>query len=156
MDPSWQKIKLFELKADSAQLWNLVTSYIPGARLLRLTVVAQDEKQQTVSTSWSPVSGRTCGADGIFVTPAKSGLLNTGALYGALIGKVGGSSADVPDISSPTAPYGSKRVFAVGSHCVISLANTEGGPLYLTMNDNPDGFVTHSGSLHILMEEYCT
>jgi hypothetical protein len=45
-------------------------------------------------------------------------------------------------------------VFGVGSHCVISLASTEGGPLYLTMNDNPEGFTSHSGSLHVLIEQY--
>jgi len=76
-----------------------------------------------------------------------------GALYGALIGKIGGSSADVPDNSQQASPYGSRRAFAVGSHCVISLGATKGGPLFVTMNDTPEGFANHSGALVVLVEE---
>lgn len=155
MEPSWQKLKMVKLEA-TAPLWTLVMDYVPGSRLLRFTVADKDESQRTVSTSWHPITGTTCGADGVTVSPSKSGLLSNAALYGALIGKLGGSSADVPDSTSPTAPYGNKRVFAVGSHCMIVLGTTDGGPLYLTMNDTSDGFVHHSGSLHILLEEFAT
>lgn len=80
------------------------------------------------------------------VTSTKSELLGRGELYGALIGKIGGSSADIPDGSQPTARYGSNRVFAIGRHWVISLSATGGGELFLTMNDNPEGFANHSGA----------
>lgn len=155
MEPSWQKLKLVKVESTVA-LWSLAKEYIAGSRLLRFTVVDEDEQKQTASMSWSPVKGTTCGANGIVVNPPKSGCLSTGALYGALIGKLGGSSADIPDGSSPTAPYGTKRVFAIGTHCVIVLGSSEGGPLYLTMNDSPDGFANHSGDLHVLIEEYGT
>jgi hypothetical protein len=41
----------------------------------------------------------------------------------------------------------------VGSHCVISLGATKGGPLFVTMNDTPEGFANHSGALVVLVEE---
>jgi hypothetical protein len=75
-------------------------------------------------------------------------------MYGALVGKIGGSSADLPDSSSPGAAYGNKRVFPVGSHCVVLLGSAEGGPLFLTMNDSPEGFAHHSGVLHVRVEEH--
>jgi hypothetical protein len=153
MEPSWKVLKSFNVEAKIAGFWSLVVDYVPGSRLLRFTLIEQDAQGQRSPTSWSPAKNVHCGADGTNVTPTKSGLLSCGALYGALIGKIGGSSADVPDGSQPTTPYGSKKVFAVGSHCVISLSGTEGGALFLTMNDNPEGFANHSGALYVLIEE---
>jgi len=156
MEPTWAPLKTFKLEAGPDVLWGLVTDYVPGSRLLRFTLVDQDAQKNPLPTTWSPAKGMDCGANGTIVTPSKSGLLSGGALYGALIGKLGGSAADVPDSSQPTAPYGNKRVFTVGSHCVISVGPTEGGPLFLTMNDNPEGFRNHSGALHVLIEQYGT
>lgn len=144
---------MFTVEAKPTGLWNLVTNYVTGSRLLRFRWLPQDAQGNPLPDKWNPGTNVLCGADGTWITPAKTGLLSGGALYGALIGKIGGSSADVPDTSQPAAPYGSRRVFAVGSHCVISLGSTEGGPLYLTMNDAPEGFASHSGALTVLIEE---
>jgi len=154
MEPSWQKIKLVKIEASATPLWILASDYVSGSRLLRITVVDKDENNANVAITWSPASGTNSGPDGLTTTATKSGMLTGGALYGALIGKLGGSSADVPDASSPLTPYGTKRVFAVGSHCVISVANADAGPLFFTMNDAPPGFAQHSGALHILVEGY--
>src|SRR5205807_2067761 len=110
MEPLWQKLVLIKLDATVASPWGPVRDYVPGSRLLRFTVVDKDEKQAGVTTDWSPIAGTTCGPDGAALVPSKSGLLSSAALYGALIGKVGGSSADVPDSSSPISPYGTKIV----------------------------------------------
>jgi hypothetical protein len=99
MEPSWQKLKMVKVESTVA-LWSLAKEYIAGSRLLRFTVVDRDEQKQTASISWSPIKGTTCGANGIVAIPPKSGCLSTGALYGALIGKLGGSSADIPDSHS--------------------------------------------------------
>ncbi|HYM75664.1 MAG TPA: hypothetical protein VE377_06765 [Candidatus Dormibacteraeota bacterium] len=155
-DHKWTPLKRVRIEARPTGLWSVVTDYVPGSRLLRFSLLDKDPQNQPVPLSWNPAEGVRCGADGIGIAPGKSGLLTGGALYGALIAKIGGSSADIPDASQPTSPYGSKRVFGVGSHCVISLASTEGGPLFLTMNDNPEGFVNHAGALHVLIEEYST
>jgi hypothetical protein len=156
MDPQWTPLKRFKVEARPTGLWSVVSDYVPGSRLLRFTLLDKNAQNLPVSTSWSPATGVQCGADGIGIATAKAGLLTPSALCGALIAKLGGSSADVPDGSQPTAPYGNKRVFAVGSHCVISLAATEGGSLFLTMNDSPEGFANHSGELYVLIEEYST
>jgi hypothetical protein len=152
----WTPLKRVRIEARPTGLWSVVTDYVLGSRLLRFSLLDTDPQNQPVSLFWNPASGVQCGADGIGIFPSKTGLLSPGAMYGALIGKIGGSSADIPDPSQPTSPYGSKRVFGVGSYCVISLAAAEGGPLFLTMNDNPEGFANHSGALHVLMEEYST
>jgi hypothetical protein len=83
-------------------------------------------------------------------------MLCGGAAYGALVGKIGGSSGDVPDSTVGTAgPYGNKRVFAVGTDCILTLATAaDGGPLFLTMNDKPEEFSKHSGELLVLLEYY--
>lgn len=156
MEPKWAPLNTVKVEAKPDGLWGLVTDYVPGSRLLRFTLVNKDAQNQTLPIKWNPTKEVDSGANGTVVAPPKSGLLSGGGLYGALIGKLGGSSGDVPDSSQPTAPYGNKRVFTVGSHCVISLGPTEGGPLFLTMNDNPEGFPNHSGALHVLIEEYGT
>jgi hypothetical protein len=153
MEPSWKKLKEFVVDARPSGFWNLVADYVPGSRLLRFQCLTQDAAGNAVSDKWSPNTSVSCGAEGAWITPAKSGLLSGGALYGALIGKIGGSSADVPDASSPASPYAGKKVFAVGGHCVISLGAAEGGPLFLTMNDTPEGFANHSGVLVVFVEE---
>jgi len=152
----WQKLEVVRVAARPIGLWNLAFEYVPGSRLLRFTVVAADASGPALPCLWSPSDGTECGADGIFPTPLKIGLLYTGAQYASLIGKLGGSSADIPDTNSVAGPYPNKKVFAVGSYCVISVSSSEGGPLFLTMNDSPDGFKGHMGDLLVSIEQYPT
>lgn len=126
-----------------------------GPCLLRLRVVEQDAGGVSVPTVWRPSAAVESTANGIS-SPVRTGLLTTTALRGALIGKVGGSTADVPDLATAVAPYGAKKVFAVGSNCIVSLNAAEGGPLYLTMNDSPDSFAEHDGALYVLIEQSLT
>jgi hypothetical protein len=65
-----------------------------------------------------------------------------GAPIGALVAKIGGSSADKPDASKQT-------VFAVGSECVVVLDGKSSGTLFLTMNDEPTQFAGHDGAIQI-------
>jgi hypothetical protein len=154
LTPTWQHVTLAKVDAKPPGIWNVIREYVPGARLLRLQVVSVDDKKQAVPTTWSPTPGKDITADGITITPARTGLLLNSALYGALIAKVGGSSAEVPDSMSAAGPYGGKKVVAVGSFCVVSIASTEGGPLFLTMNDSPDSFDSHSGPLWVQIDEF--
>jgi len=154
MTPTWQKLVVLKVDARPLGLWNLATEYVSGLRLLRFKVLTLDETGQAQSSEWRPVEGTKCGADGTATTPMKTGLLYPGAQYASLIGKLGGSSADLPDPSSVGNPYGNKKVFAVGTYCIISVGASEGGPLYLTMNDSPDGFEKHSGELFVSVEHY--
>lgn len=75
---------------------------------------------------------------------------------GALIGKIGGSAVDRPEAAptgADTLPYPGRKVFPIGKLCVIQIAKDNGGPLFMTMNDEPGGFAVHNGSLHVLIEE---
>jgi hypothetical protein len=155
MKISWRKVTVAKIDSGPG-IWCLAEEYIPGSRLLRFKVSNLDAAGVSVPTLWKPLPDTDCEADGAFSAPSKTGLLCTAAMYGALIGKLGGSSADMPDASSPLTPYGSKRVFAVGSLCIISLNNTDGGPLYLAMNDTPGSSSVHSGALHVQIDEYAT
>jgi hypothetical protein len=153
--PAWQKLDLLKVDARPVGLWNLAIEYVSGSRLLRFKVVALDDLGHIFPSVWSPIKATECGADGIVTTPLKTGLLCSGAQYGSLIGKLGGSSADLSNANSAGAS-GNSKVFAVGSYCVMSVGSSEGGPLFLTMNDSPDGFEGHKGELLVSIEHYST
>ncbi|MBI2188386.1 MAG: hypothetical protein HYU37_14890 [Acidobacteria bacterium] len=142
---------LVKVPAKPAGLWQLAIEYVETPCLLRLRVVEQDARGACVPTTWRLSATLESSPNGINA-PARTGLLATTALRGALIGKVGGSTADIPDSTAPATPYGAKKVFAVGSECMVSLSAGEEGPLYLTMNDSPDSFAEHDGALHVQIE----
>jgi len=153
--PSWRALATVKVSAKPDGFWTLVHEYVAGGRLLRFQVRDKDKDQTSVPMSWSPADGSHVTADGIAFSGApKTGVLSTAAPYGALVGKVGGSSADLPDSASAGTPYGTKKTFVVGAYCIVALAASDGGPLFLSMNDNPEGFAGHSGALHVLIEEY--
>jgi hypothetical protein len=134
----------------------LVQEYIPGVRLLRIQTSGEDQQKKKVPMLWSPATGIQCGPDGDLSKPGVSGMLCSSAAYGALVGKVGGSTGDLPDLTpGTTAPYGNKKVFAAGSDSIIVLPTAaDGGPLFLSMNDKPDEFPKHSGELFVRLQYY--
>jgi hypothetical protein len=154
-NPSWRVIARKKIAARPEGLWNVALDYVSGPRLLRLTVLDRDERGAVMAKSWNPTSKEESGPDGLLKTSAKSGLLFAMAPYGALIGKVGGSSADQPETGggAKDGGYSGRKVFAAGSYAVIGLGKDDGGPLFLTMNDSPDGFAEHAGALEVLIEE---
>jgi hypothetical protein len=154
----WQLIEtgLVRVPSRGTGYWTLVQEFVPGSRLLRIRTVDQDEHGGQLPTTWNPVNNVPCGPDGYFPNPGCTAMLCTSAACGALIGKIGGSTGDIPDTAGGNAgPYAGKKVFAVGSDCILSLATAaDGGPLFLTMNDNPSNFIHHSGELFVWLEYY--
>lgn len=150
-EPAWKELARVKVTAKPEGLWNIVLPYVCGQRLLRVTVQEKDDKGATVTRKWAPSPKKECGPDGLAMT--KSGALLTTAPYGALVGKVGGGTADLPDSQGSSGPYTGKKVFAAGGYSVVSLGATDCGPFFLTMNDSLDGFDDHSGSLWVLIEE---
>ena len=61
------------------------------------------------------------------------------APVGALIAKIGGSSAGSSD----------GKLFLVGDFCIIRLDDKQEGPLFLTINDGPKGFTDNSGQISV-------
>jgi hypothetical protein len=96
---------------------------------------------------WQPEATPACTADGDPNVNRAEVITDTCA-PGALIGKVGGSTADVkPDKEKVT-------VFGVGRHCVFSITDaTKTGALYLGMNDARASLTHASGSLEIKIYE---
>jgi hypothetical protein len=158
--PSWHAVTLIKVPAKPAGLWTPVDDYIIGPRLLRFQVVDADKDKNKVPTTWKLDAKTDCSADGLIDASAAVGLLLPVALRGALIGKIGGGSADLPELPTGaglTAPIGTvypgRRVFAVGSYCVIRISTDDSGQLFLTANDSPKELANHSGVLHVLVEE---
>lgn len=155
---AWQSIDVVRVPSyvPGAGFWTLAQEFIAGSRLLRVRVVNQDREHHHVPSVWSQANGVACHPDGDPAITARMGMLCTSAACGALIGKIGGSTGDLPDSATgSTSPYPGKKVFAVGNECILSLpAAADGGPLFLTMNDKPDGFPGHAGDLHVLLQYY--
>lgn len=157
MPLDWQNIGWVRVPADGAGgFWTLAEEFVPGIRLLRVRVAGQDRDGNAVPTVWSQANGVPCGPDGDPAITAPTGILCSAAACGALIGKIGGSTADIPDtVGGAGGSYSGKKVFAVGHDCILSLpAASDGGPLFLTMNDKPQGFPGHTGELLVFLQYY--
>jgi hypothetical protein len=156
---NWKDIDLVRVPSRPAGggFWTLTQDFSAGSRLLRIRVINQDRDGNSLPVLWSLSAGATgvsCGPDGD-PTTSRTGLLCTSAACGALIGKIGGSTADIPDTTSGANPYTGKKVFAVGKDCILSLPTAaDGGPLFLTMNDKPDEFAGHAGELQVLLQHF--
>jgi hypothetical protein len=152
----WQNMDLVPVSSYGRGFWTLACEFVPGSRLLHLRTVNENRDGQRVPILWSPAGDNPCGPDGDPSAIARTGMLCSSAAYGALIGKIGGSTADTPDTAAGSSgPYPGKKVFAVGVECILSLPTAaDGGPLFLTMNDKPESFPCHVGDLHVLIQYY--
>ena len=107
-------------------IWTPARSYVGTGMILRLHVSGQ----------WKPLPNTPCGADGLrHWAYGRDRLLTKSAPLGTLVGKIGGGNMDAEG-----------DILVVGSLCVLKIDKTE-GPLYLTINDAPDGFDDNEGSL---------
>jgi hypothetical protein len=140
--------------AKPAGIWHLALESLKEAEghLLRFRILESDANGDPLRDKWHASATVECTADGVN-GPARTGMLVGTAPRGALVGKLGGSTADLPDSTNPATPYGTKKVFAIGTTCIMSLASGEGTALFLTMNDSPEGFAEHTESLHVVIEK---
>lgn len=140
--PTWRPIGgKVKVPRDGKSAWTPAMDFVTPGKLYRITV---DEKQE-----WKPDSGSAnCNADGdATVSLSSAVVLNTSAV-GALIAKIGGSTADLkPDTNKVT-------VFSAGRHCVFSVADAaKAGPLYLGINDVPNSQAKVVGQIEVTIEE---
>ena len=123
----------FEIPAKPTGIWTLVNEFVEGSRVLKISA------NETTWTYADAASAR-CGADGhrnAFL--AHENCLFPDAPVGALIGKIGGSSAGIKD---------GTKVFVVGRFCVVTVPE-EGGPLYLTINDEYSGMENNADAVKV-------
>jgi len=170
---TWREVKRVDVNMTPGALWRLALEYVQGPRLLRLRVLNSkgepvlngepglnkdgkakvDPAGKVDWPTWG-LADSICSPDGNPRNPPKDTLLLCSrAPQGALIGKLGGSSADHPDTAPNSQPYGTRKVFAVGTYCVIAVAKDDSGPLFLTRNETLDAFNADMGHLNVLIEE---
>lgn len=119
-----------EVKAKPNGLWTVAREFIHGPVRIRF------EAEGT----WKYSPDSSCGADGDMLSMISSSqTILKNAPVGSLIAKIGGSSAGQTD----------GTLYLIGSFAVIEAGADVKGPLYLTINDDPGGFVNNSGSLKV-------
>lgn len=136
--PTWRNIKTVKVP-DKNKAWTPALDFVTPGKLYRLVA----------KSDWKPESSqKKCDADGD-ATLTRSGdvVLGTSAI-GALIAKIGGSTADLkPDNNKVT-------LFSAGRYCVFSIADAaKAGPLYLGINDLPSSQTNVEGQIEVTIEE---
>lgn len=175
--PTWREIKTVTVPDREGSIWTPALDYITSGKLYHLVVEArpeppapqpQPQAQQAVQPQpavqppdvappappllrdqhWRPESGVDCTADGDAALSRNGPLILDGCPAGALIAKIGGSTADVkPDQEKNT-------LFSVGRHCVFSITDsTKVGSLYLGMNDAKETMARIRGGLQVKIYE---
>jgi hypothetical protein len=129
---SWPLLCTLQIPARPAGLWTLV-DFIEGPAVLKIT--AKPGETWAYSDSLSAV----CGADGDpHSLLSASKCLVPKAPVGALVGKIGGSTAGAETDTS----------FVVGSACIVKIAD-EGGALFLTINDESGGMDNNADGITV-------
>jgi hypothetical protein len=107
---------------------------------------AEVKPQVRVDQRWKPESGEMCTADGDLGIVRSDPTFMEGCAPGALIAKIGGSTAD------RKADKDKLVLFSVGRHCVFSISDpAKAGSLYLGINDTAAAKV--SGCLEVTISE---
>jgi hypothetical protein len=131
----WRDLARLKVPTPAGSAWTPALDFLTVNRIYRIRV-ADGEK-------WKPAGAATeCTADGVNAEARDSSLVCAEASYGALIAKIGGSTADKTGI-----------VFGVGRHCIRQVTDpTKLGPLYLGMNDSLERMSTVEGQLEVVID----
>jgi len=112
--------------------------FVTPAKLMKIEVVIDASANPPVTGKWKPADFQNdCSADGDFsgnepVQKQGTAAILSSAPLGALIARIGGSTADQ---SIDTSATPNRVVFSIGRHCVFSVPTTPTGALYLGVND---------------------
>ena len=137
--PIWRKVvERAPVPESSGTPWTKVLDYVTPGKTMKIEVVIDDKEKPCKCTGkWKPANfAQDIGPDGDFDGSASKGgsQLVTTAPLGALIARIGGSTADqAPD--PPTTTPATRLFFSVGRHCVFVAPQAPVGALYLAVND---------------------
>jgi hypothetical protein len=134
--PEWKILIKMDVLAKPEGLWTKICDYIEGS--MKLKVEAHG--------TWDYSIGKNCSPDGKRAEGLLVESLVPSAPVGALIGKIGGGTAEKPD---PAKSF----VFVVGSYCVVNIDTNTKGALFLTMNDLVKRFDEHGGKVTVEVYE---
>jgi hypothetical protein len=124
---TWKLLSTFKLGAESVVKPWFVALEDFGAATAYLKLKADGK--------WTPMTGLSaCGPDGLTGQSFDDNrLLVSDCAVGALIGRIGGSSASLK-AAAPAVDSGEVKPFAVGTNAVLKLPTNVIGPLYLGFN----------------------
>jgi len=153
--PVWRKIASEVVVPEAGKQWKLALDYLVAGKIMMLEVVI--DAARGVPGTWTP-HGFTgaCSPDGDFDgtlrgDEARAGTpLVASAPIGALVARIGGSTADQTLDSGTTLP---RIAFAVGRKCVFSVPTTAAGSLFLGVNDDPSRMALVAGELRVSIYE---
>ena len=129
----WSEVKKdVPVDAKPKGVWTWAVDYVRGPALILIEATG----------NWSYSKGATCGADGDLnaLITSQNAILSS-APIGALIVKIGGSTAGVND--------GTIRV--AGTRAVIQIDDKVSGPILLTINDEIGGLADNEGALTVTL-----
>jgi hypothetical protein len=131
-DEKWTTIADVTVTASPKGVWTIALEWVEGPALLKLEA---DDREWFYSEN----DQTRTGADGhrTALLSTKNCLLPI-APVGALVGKIGGSSAGACDGKS----------FVVGKFCIVEIEKSS-GPLYLTINDELTGLANNRGEIGV-------
>jgi hypothetical protein len=153
--PTWNPILIgFKVPQGADMPWTTALEYAPIGRLLKIEMVVDPNSSTPTGGVWTPRgSAKPCTADGEFCNGlGDAGLILSTAPRGALIGKIGGSTADhcVDTSQAPT-----RLLFSIGRFSVLTVPQTPTGALFLGINDRPELMGNVSGFLIVnIFESY--
>lgn len=115
-----------QLPATILEPWIAVLERFGEANLLRIVATG----------SWTPLEGMpSCGPDGLVgLSYPDTGLILPDCGVGALIGRIGGSSASLQAAAADPAVTGETKPFPIGACCILRLPATAIGPLFIGFN----------------------
>lgn len=153
--PVWRKLK--DLKVpDKDCAWTLALDVVSNDKLLKIEAVT--------GGTWTPKEfSEACTADGdlrgkLLAQADKAGIpIVSGAPRGCLIGRIGGSSADLPRTLKDKAPESPSIspwiLFSVGQSLVLQVPGTPIGSLFLGVNDDATRMLEVQGQLVVNLYE---
>jgi hypothetical protein len=142
--PTWRSIGTVKVPDSAGRVWTPAWDWITAGKLYLIEVTGV----APASAVWTPESGSACGPDGDPGLTRNSALTIDTCAPGALIGKIGGGTADVK------ADKDKVVLFGIGRRCVFSISDAaKAGPLYLGMNDTLQGASKFQGHLDVTISE---
>jgi hypothetical protein len=155
--PMWRKI-VHELEVpEPGKQWKVALDFVTVGKLMKVEVVVDVARTPPQPGTWTPPGfADACSTDGDLsgmargTTPLPGAPLLSSAPPGALIARIGGSTADQTlDTSTPP----SRLVFSIGRMCVFVVPSAPTGSLFLGVNDEPSRMAAVTGGILVNIYE---
>jgi hypothetical protein len=155
--PIWRKIVHELAVPEPGMQWQLALQILTVGKVMMVEVVIDTVRQPPVNGTWTPLGFvEACSADGDFsgvaqgTAPPCGTPLVSSAAPGALIARIGGSTADH---TIDTAATPSRVAFSIGRRCIFTVPGSPTGSLFLGVNDDPARMAGVTGRLLVNIYE---